>query len=203
VVIFVNNQLYRYGGDMAVGAYGISNAVATVFVMFVIGLNQGMQPIAGYNYGAQQLTRLMRVVRLAIIAATCIMSIGWLVAMFMPSLIARAFTTDAKLISQAIVAIRFNLMVFPIIGFQMVTTNFFQCIGKVKISIFLSLSRQMLLLLPLLGILPMFIGLNGVWLALPSSDFLSALLAFTVMTIFMRKFKKQIIAQEQSQNETK
>ena len=184
VVIFVNNQLYRYGGDMAVGAYGISNAVATVFVMFVIGLNQGMQPIAGYNYGAQQLTRLMRVVRLAIIAATCIMS-------------------DAKLISQAIVAIRFNLMVFPIIGFQMVTTNFFQCIGKVKISIFLSLSRQMLLLLPLLGILPMFIGLNGVWLALPSSDFLSALLAFTVMTIFMRKFKKQIIAQEQSQNETK
>ena len=162
-----------------------------------------MRPIAGYNYGAQQLTRLMRVVRLAIIAATCIMSIGWLVAMFMPSLIARAFTTDAKLINQAIVAIRFNLMVFPIIGFQMVTTNFFQCIGKVKISIFLSLSRQMLLLLPLLGILPIFIGLDGVWLALPSSDFLSALLAFTVMTIFMRKFKKQIIAQEQSQNETK
>lgn len=203
VVIFVNNQLYHYGGDMAVGAYGISNAVATVFVMFVIGLNQGMQPIAGYNYGAQQLDRLMRVVRLAIIAATCIMTVGWLVAMFMPSLIARAFTTDTELMRQAIVAIRFNLMVFPIIGFQMVTTNFFQCIGKVKISIFLSLSRQMLLLLPLLGILPMFIGLNGVWLALPSSDFLSALLAFTVMTIFMRKFKKQIIAQEQLKNETK
>lgn len=192
VVIFVNNQLVKYGGDMAVGAYGISNAVGTVFAMFVMGLNQGMQPIAGYNYGAQKINRLMDVLNLAIIAATLIMTIGWAIAMFIPNLIARMFTTDAELIKQSIVATRFNLLVFPIIGFQMVVTNFFQCIGKVKISIFLSLSRQLLLLLPLLAILPLFFSLNGVWAALPASDFLSAVIAFTVMTVYMKKFKKQI-----------
>lgn len=192
IVIFVNNQLVRYGGDMAVGAYGISNAVGTVFAMFVMGLNQGMQPIAGYNYGAQQIDRLMRVLRLAIIAATCIMTFGWAVAMFFPQAIARLFTHDSELTSMAVVAIRFNMLVFPVIGFQMVVTNFFQCIGKVKVSILLSLSRQLLLLLPLLAVLPLFWNLTGVWAALPSSDFLSAVLAFVVMTVYMRKFKKQM-----------
>lgn len=192
IVIFVNNQLVRYGGDMAVGAYGISNAVGTVFAMFVMGLNQGMQPIAGYNYGAQQIDRLMRVLRLAIIAATCIMTFGWAVAMFFPQAIARLFTHDGELTSMAVVAIRFNMLVFPVIGFQMVVTNFFQCIGKVKVSILLSLSRQLLLLLPLLAVLPLFWNLTGVWAALPSSDFLSAVLAFVVMTVYMRKFKKQM-----------
>lgn len=192
IVIFVNNQLVRYGGDMAVGAYGISNAVGTVFAMFVMGLNQGMQPIAGYNYGAQQIDRLMRVLRLAIIAATCIMTFGWAIAMFFPQAIARLFTHDGELTSMAVVAIRFNMLVFPVIGFQMVVTNFFQCIGKVKVSILLSLSRQLLLLLPLLAVLPLFWNLTGVWAALPSSDFLSAVLAFVVMTVYMRKFKKQM-----------
>lgn len=191
VVIFVNNQLVRYGGDMAVGAYGISNAVSTVFVMFVIGLNQGMQPIAGYNYGAQHTDRLMRVLRLAIISATCITTTGFLLAMLVPAQIARLFTTDQELISQAVTAIRYNLLVFPVIGFQMVTTNFFQCIGKVKISIFLSLSRQLIILIPALGILPLFLGLNGVWAALPTSDFIAALIAAIVMTRFMTRVKKQ------------
>lgn len=191
VVIFVNNQLVRYGGDMAVGAYGISNAVSTVFVMFVIGLNQGMQPIAGYNYGAQHTDRLMRVLRLAIISATCITTTGFLLAMLVPAQIARLFTTDQELISQAVTAIRYNLLVFPVIGFQMVTTNFFQCIGKVKISIFLSLSRQLIILIPALGILPLFLGLNGVWAALPTSDFIAALIAAVVMTRFMTSVRKQ------------
>lgn len=191
VVIFVNNQLVRYGGDMAVGAYGISNAVSTVFVMFVIGLNQGMQPIAGYNYGAQHTDRLMRVLRLAIISATCITTTGFLLAMLVPAQIARLFTTDQELISQAVTAIRYNLLVFPVIGFQMVTTNFFQCIGKVKISIFLSLSRQLIILIPALGILPLFLGLNGVWAALPTSDFIAALIAAVVMIRFMTSVRKQ------------
>lgn len=193
VVIFVNNQLVRYGNDMSVAAYGISNAVATVFAMFVMGLNQGMQPIAGYNFGAQKTDRLLRVLNIAIVAATCIMVAGWLVAMFLPALIARLFTTDVELVRQSVAAIRFNMLVFPIVGFQMVVTNFFQCIGKVSVSIFLSLSRQLLLLIPLLALLPVEFGLDGVWYALPSSDFLSALLAFVVMTVYMRKLKKQMI----------
>lgn len=192
VVIFVNNQLVKYGGDMAVGGYGISNSVATVFAMFIIGLNQGMQPIAGYNYGSKQADRLVRVLNLAIIAATCIMTAGWIAGEFFPREIARLFTTDKELTEMSITATRYNMLVFPIIGFQMVVTNFFQCIGKVKISIFLSLSRQLLILIPLLAILPLFFQLNGVWYALPASDATASVIAFIIMTIYMRKFKKQI-----------
>lgn len=192
VVIFVNNQLVKYGGDMAVGGYGISNSVATVFAMFIIGLNQGMQPIAGYNYGSKQTDRLLRVLNLAIIAATCIMTAGWIAGEFFPREIARLFTTDKELTEMSIIATRYNMLAFPIIGFQMVVTNFFQCIGKVKISIFLSLSRQLLILIPLLAILPLFFQLNGVWYALPASDATASVIAFIIMTTYMRKFKKQI-----------
>lgn len=194
IVIFMNNQLVKYGGDMAVGAYGIANSIATIFVMFVIGLNQGMQPIAGYNFGSQQFDRMMRVVKLAVVSATAIMTTGWLLAMFAPYYCARMFTTDSELITQSVKAIHINMMMFPIIGGQMVITNFFQCIGKVKISIFLSLSRQLLLLLPLLIILPQFFNIDGVWAALPSSDALSAVIAGTIMFTYMRNFKKDMQA---------
>ena len=187
IVIFMNNQLVHYGGDMAVGAYSISNSIAMMFVMFVMGVNQGMQPIAGYNYGAQNYDRLMQVLKLAIIFATIIMTVGWLLAMTAPYYCARLFTTDAKLIDMSIVGIRVNMLVFPVIGFQMVVTNFFQCIGKVRISIFLSLSRQLLFLLPLLIVLPRFWGLNGAWAALPASDTLAAFVALAMMMIYMRK----------------
>lgn len=193
IVIFMNNQLVDYGGDLAVGAYGIANGIATVFVMFIIGLNQGMQPIAGYNYGAQQIDRLFRVLKLSIIGATCIMTTGWLISRFFPYYCARMFTTDPQLIQIAIKAIHINLMMYPIVGFQMVTTNFFQCIGKVKVSIFLSLSRQLLFLLPLLYTLPQFFGVDGVWYSLPASDFTAALVAFIIMTVFMKRLKKQHI----------
>ncbi len=198
VVIFVNNQLVRFGGDMAVGGYGIANSVATVFVMFVLGLNQGMQPIAGYNYGAQKLDRLLRVLNLAIIAATCIMVVGWAISMFFPQIIARLFTTDEKLIGMAVTAIRFNLLVYPVVGFQMVTSNFFQCIGKVRISIFLSLSRQLLILVPLLAVLPWLFRLNGVWYALPASDFSASLIALAILVTYMRKFKAAAKAQRET-----
>ncbi len=191
VVIFINNQLVRYGGDIAVGAYGIANSIAMIFVMFVIGLNQGMQPIAGYNYGSQQTDRLMRVVKYAAFAATAIMVTGWLIAHLAPYYCARMFTSDTELIRQAIKAIQINMMMYPFIGYQMVVTNFFQCIGKVKISIFLSLSRQLLSLLPLLVALPHFFGLNGVWAALPSSDFTASFIAAIIMLIFVRRIKRQ------------
>ena len=191
VVIFINNQLVRYGGDIAVGAYGIANSIAMIFVMFVIGLNQGMQPIAGYNYGSQQTDRLMRVVKYAAFAATAIMVTGWLIAHLAPYYCARMFTSDTELIKQATKAIQINMMMYPFIGYQMVVTNFFQCIGKVKISIFLSLSRQLLFLLPLLAALPHFFGLNGVWAALPSSDFTASFIAAIIMLIFVRRIKRQ------------
>ena len=193
IVIFMNNQLVRYGGDMAVGAYGIANSIAMVFVLFSMGLNQGMQPIAGYNYGSQQFDRLMSVVKLAIISATVMMTSGWLVAMFAPYYCARMFTTDPELIRQAIDAIQVMMLMFPIIGGQMVITNFFQCIGKVKISIFLSLSRQLLFLLPLLAVLPHFYNIEGVWASLPMSDLAAAIVASAIMVAYMKKMKKQMI----------
>ena len=192
IVIFMNNQLVRYGGDMAVGAYGIANSIAMVFVLFSMGLNQGMQPIAGYNYGSQQFDRLMSVVKLAIISATVMMTSGWIVAMFAPYYCARMFTTDPELIRQAIDAIQVMMLMFPIIGGQMVITNFFQCIGKVKISIFLSLSRQLLFLLPLLAVLPHFYNIEGVWASLPISDLAAAIVAAAIMVAYMKKMKKQM-----------
>ena len=190
IVIFMNNQFVRYGGDMAVGAYSIANSIGMMFVMFVMGVNQGMQPIAGYNYGARQNDRLMRVLKLSIIAATGIMTLGWLIAMFLPYSCARLFTTDGTLISMAADGIRINMLLFPLIGFQMVITNFFQYIGKVKISIFLSLSRQLLFLLPMLLLLPMIWGLKGVWAALPASDLISAVVAFAMIGK-IREIKKR------------
>ena len=192
IVIFMNNQLVRYGGDMAVGAYGIANSIAMVFVLFSMGLNQGMQPIAGYNYGSQQFDRLMSVVKLAIISATVMMTSGWIVAMFAPYYCARMFATDPELIRQAIDAIQVMMLMFPIIGGQMVITNFFQCIGKVKISIFLSLSRQLLFLLPLLAVLPHFYNIEGVWASLPISDLAAAIVAAAIMVAYMKKMKKQM-----------
>ena len=189
IVIFMNNQLVRYGGDMAVGAYGIANSIATIFIMFVIGLNQGMQPIAGYNYGAQNISRLLHVLKLTIIAATIVMTIGWLLSIFAPYYCARLFTTDAELIKLSIKAIRINMMMYLFIGSQMVTTFFFLCVGKVKTSIFLSLSRQLLVLLPALSILPQFFHVNGVWYSLPVSDFTAWVIAISILVWYIKKIK--------------
>ena len=191
IVIFINNQLVSYGGDLAVGAYGISNKILFVFTMFVLGLNQGMQPIAGYNFGAQHFDRLMRVVKLTMLSATAVVTVGWCFAMFLPQLCVRLFTTDATLIGIAANALRITGCMFPIVGYQMVTTNFFQCIGKVKVSIFLSLSRQLIFLLPMLWLLPHFFQLNGVWFSMPTSDLLASVVTAWVMVRYMRMFKRQ------------
>ena len=155
IVIFMNNQFVSYGGDMAVGAYSIANSVAMVFFMFVMGMNQGMQPIVGYNYGAEKFDRMMRCLWLTIAVATGILLVGWALAMLFPAQIARIFTTDPQLLSLSARGIRLDMLVFPIIASQAVITNFFQCIGKVKISIFLSLTRQLFMLLPLAYLLPL------------------------------------------------
>lgn len=191
VVIFINQQLVRYGSDLDVGAYGIANKVSFVFLMFVLGVNQGMQPIVGYNYGAQKIDRMIQVVKLSIIAATLIMTTGWLIAMFMPYYCARLFTKDPTLIQLGMKAIRISMVLFPLIGNQMVITFFFQSIGKVRVSIFLSLSRQLIFLLPALAVFPLFRGVDGVWYAMPFADGFAAFITAVIMLFNVKKFKKQ------------
>jgi len=189
IVIFMNNQFVRYGGDMAVGAYSIANSMVMVFFMFVMGMIQGMQPIVGYNYGAEKYDRMMRCLWLTIAVATSILLVGWLLAMLFPYQIARIFTTDPELLLLSARGIRIDMLVFPIIASQAVITNFFQCLGKVKISIFLSLSRQLFMLLPMAYLLPLWWQLDGVWYSMPLSDFGSFAMTWPILVWYLRKFK--------------
>ena len=189
IIIFMNNQFVRYGGDMAVGAYSIANSVAMVFFMFVIGITQGMQPIVGYNYGAEKYDRMFRCLWLAIAVATAILLVGWGFSMLFPRQIARIFTTDETLISMAARGIRLNLLVFFVVGSQAVITNFFQCIGKVKVSIFLSLSRQLILLLPMAYVFPLFWNLDGVWYSMAVSDFCSFAMTIPLLLWYMKRLR--------------
>lgn len=187
VVIFINQGLMRYGGDLEVGAYGIGNKVVFIFVMFCMGVNQGMQPIVGYNYGARKMDRVKRTLYLAMGVATAITATATLVAMTVPELVCRMFTSDPDLLKRSVYALRINMSVFFVVGFQMVVVNFFQSIGKAKISIFLSLSRQLILLIPMLLVFPLFLGLDGVWMSLPCSDGFSAIIALIVFMTYKNK----------------
>jgi len=195
VVIFMNNQFVRYGGDMAVGAYSIANSVVMVLFMFVMGMNQGMQPIVGYNYGAEHYGRMFRCLWLTIAVATGILLAGWTLAMLFPNEIARVFVSGdtaqgAQLLEMSARGIRLNMMVFFVVGSQAVITNFFQCIGKVKISIFLSLSRQLILLIPMAYIFPLWWGLDGVWYSMAASDFGSFSMTIPLLIWYMKNIKK-------------
>ena len=163
IVILINQGLKKYGGDLAIGAFGIVNRLVFIVVMIVMGLNQGMQPIAGYNFGAKLYDRVNKALKLTIIYATCVTTFGFLVGMLAPNLVVGIFTSDAELTELSATGLRITVMFFPIIGFQMVTSNFFQSIGMAGKAIFLSLTRQMLILLPCLLILPHFFGVAGVW----------------------------------------
>ena len=199
IVILINKGLQQYGGDLAIGAYGIVNRVAFLFVMIVMGLNQGMQPIAGYNFGARQFDRVLRVLRLTIIGATGVTIFGFLIGEFAPRLAVSLFTTDPELLRIATEGMRIVFVCFPIIGFQMVATNFFQSIGMAGKAIFLSLSRQLLFLLPALLILPPLFefqtpwsGTWGVWCAMPLSDLLASVVTFVLLTRQLRRFRTAI-----------
>ena len=191
IVIFMNNQFVRYGGDMAVGAYSIANSMAMVFFMFVMGMIQGMQPIVGYNYGAEKFDRMFRCLWLTIACSTAILLVGWGLSMAFPRQIARIFTTDETLLELSARGIVIDMMVFFIVGSQAVITNFFQCLGKVKISIFLSLSRQLILLLPMAYVFPMFWGLDGVWYSMPVSDFGSFAMTIPILMWYMKKLRSK------------
>jgi Na+-driven multidrug efflux pump len=189
IVIFMNNQFVRYGGDMAVGAYSIANSVVMVFFMFVMGMNQGMQHIVGYNYGAEKYDRMFRCLWLTIAAATAILLVGWTLSMLFPRQIVRIFTSDPTLIDLSAHGLVLDMLVFFVVGSQAVITNFFQCIGKVKVSIFLSLSRQLLLLLPMAYFFPMIWDLDGVWYSMPTSDFGSFAMTIPLLIWYMKKLK--------------
>ena len=189
IVIFMNNQFVRYGGDMAVGAYSIANSMVMVFFMFVMGMIQGMQPIVGYNYGALKFDRMFRCLWITIACATVILLVGWGLSMAFPRQIARIFTTDETLIALSARGLVIDMLVFFVVGSQAVITNFFQCIGKVKVSIFLSLSRQLILLLPMAYVVPMFWDLDGVWYAMPASDFGSFAMTIPILIMYMKRLK--------------
>ena len=189
IVIFMNNQFVRYGGDMAVGAYSIANSMVMVFFMFVMGVTQGMQPIVEYNYGAQKYDRMMRCLWLAITVATGILLVGWALSMLFPREMARIFTTDPVLLEMSARGIVLDMLVFFVVGSQATITNFFQCIGKVKISIFLSLARQLIFLLPMAYVFPLFWDLDGVWYAMPASDFIAFVFTIPILMWHIRKFK--------------
>lgn len=189
IVIFMNNQFVHYGGDMAVGAYSIANSMVMVFFMFVMGVTQGMQPIVGYNFGAQKYDRMMRCVWMAIAVATLILLVGWAASMMFPRQIARLFTTDPVLLEMSAKGIVLDMLVFFVVGSQAVITNFFQCIGKVRISIFLSLTRQLIFLLPMAYVFPFFWGLDGVWYSMPASDFVAFAFTIPILLWHIRKFK--------------
>ncbi|MDR3670109.1 MAG: MATE family efflux transporter [Holophaga sp.] len=187
ITAMVNLRLGRYGGDYAIGAFGIINALAGLFIMITVGVNMGMQPISGYNFGAGKFDRVTRVFRMAVLAATCITTCGFCLGELFARQVAGAFTRDPELIRRTVIGLRFTFVMYPIVGFQMVTSTFFQSIGRAKISLVLSLSRQVLFLIPFLILLPLCWGLNGVWVAEPMADFTASITTFLVLRFQLRK----------------
>ena len=195
VVIFINNQFKHYGGDLAIGAYGIVNRLVFIFLMVVMGFTQGMQPIAGYNYGARQYDRVMRVFRLTVLCACLVTSVCFIVGVFFPRTAASLFTHDEELILMAAHGFTIDVLLFLIIGRQIVISNFFQSLGLARKAIFLSLTRQLIFLLPFLALLPRWFGTDGVWYSLPASD-LAALIVSEVMLLQLkRQFRKEAASQ--------
>lgn len=191
VVILINKGLASYGGDLAIAAYGIVNGITFLFVMVVLGVCQGMQPIAGFNYGAQLPDRVDEVLKKAIILATIIMCCSFLLCEFIPQVPVRLFTDDPQLTKLTVDGMRIIVSMSPIVGFQIVTSNFFQSIGLAKRSIFLSVSRQLVFLVPFLIAFPMIWGTNGVWISIAASDALSAITAAVMLYLFYRNRNKQ------------
>ncbi|MBQ6574093.1 MAG: MATE family efflux transporter [Bacteroidales bacterium] len=190
VVIVFNQGLKQYGGDMAIAAYGIVHKLTFLFIMVVMGLNQGMQPIASYNFGAKLYSRLKETVTLTAICAIAVTSTGFIICEIFPRTLVMMFTSDESLIEVAAKGLRISFMFYPIVGFQMVTSNFFRSIGYAGTSIFLSLTRQLLFLLPLMFILPHFFGLGGIWASMPAADLISCIVSASMMVYHLRRLKE-------------
>lgn len=171
-----NNSLRVYGGDLAIGAVTIVNSISAFILMPVFGINQGSQPIIGFNYGAKQYDRVKEAWKLAAFAATAICTLGFLMVQFFPELLMRGFTPNPELIQIGAGGMRKLMMFFPIIGFQIISANYFQAVGKAPKAMMLSMLRQVIVLIPLLLILPNFWQINGVWFAFPIADFCASII---------------------------
>jgi putative MATE family efflux protein len=187
IVILINHTLVKYGGDLAVGAYGIMNRIAMLFGMVVMGLTMGMQPIAGYNYGAGLYKRVNIVLKQTIFLGTAVMTAGFLLGEFLPMTASSLFTNDKVLLDITVPGMRIGFAAFPIIGMQMVSSNFFQSIGKPGKAIYMSLSRQVIFLIPAILILPRYFGIYGVWISFPVADTLAAVNSAILLTLHFKK----------------
>lgn len=190
----VNNSLLHYGGDDAIASVVVFNRFVTIFVMVVIGICQGMQPILGYNYGSGRFNRLFATLRLAIVSAVFFTSIGSIIGAFNPRIIAMAFMQDQAQIECAINCLRITTITFWMVGFQIVGTNFFQSLGMAGKAVFLSLTRQIIFMIPMLLILPPKLGLNGVWACYPVCDFVAALVTAVMLAVQIKKIKNKKMA---------
>ena len=190
VVLLINKGMKQYGGDPAIAAYGIDNRVVFLFLMMVMGLNQGMQPIVGYNWGAKLNSRVWHTLRLTILCAEVVVITGFVMGVFFPHTLTHLFTDNEEITRMADHGFRIDVMAFPLVGIQMVIGNFFQSIGHAGKSIFQSLTRQLLFLIPGLILLPPRLGLDGVWLAIPLSDMLSFFVSVGMLLWLIRKVNK-------------
>lgn len=190
VTLFINQQLKKYGGDLAIGAYGIVNRISFIFIMIVIGLNQGMQPIAGYNYGARNYTKVKEVFWKTVKYATIVTCTGFLLAELVPHAAVSIFTHDKDMIDLGTKGLRLLVLAYPFVGFQMVASNLFQCLGMVNKAILLSMSRQLLFLIPCVYVLPLFFEARGVWMSFPIADFVAFIISALLYLGIARKLNK-------------
>lgn len=190
VNVLMNHTLQRYGGDLAIGAFGIMTSFTSLIVMAIVGMAQGMQPIVGYNYGAGLYNRVKTTLKYCISIATIITTLGCIASLIFPNIITRMFTTDTELINITASGLSIYASSFFVVGFHVITTNYFQSIGRAGVSIFLSLSRQILLLIPFIFIFPPIWQLKGAWLAQPVSNIIAALIAAIILIVHIRKLSK-------------
>ncbi|HOO69117.1 MAG TPA: MATE family efflux transporter [Bacteroidales bacterium] len=190
VIIIINRSFFEFGGDYAVGAYGIANRMVFLFIMIMFGFNQGMQPLVGFNYGAQQYKRVTDIFKLTLLCATCISVLAFIIAQFFPAAAVSLFTNDPTLARLTVEGLHIDLAVFPLVALPLVTSNFFQAIRKPGKAIFLSLTRQVIFLIPALLILPRFFGVTGVWASMPVSDAASFILAAILISKQIKEFRK-------------
>lgn len=191
VQVIANNSLKHYGGDLEIGAMTIVQSIGMIFLTPIFGLNQGSQPIIGYNFGAKKYKRVKTTVFYGAITATIIVTIGWLVVQLAPQLLIKIFNNDPELLEIAKNGLRIYLLFIPVIGLQIISSNYFQSVGKAKISMFLSLLRQVILLIPFMIILPRIFGLNGIWMAGAISDLLSAIITCCIFYNSLKKLNKE------------
>lgn len=181
IVMLINRMLLRYGGDLHVGAYSVSNRITQLLIMMVVGFSQGLQPIVGYNLGAQRFDRVRGALRYALVVATVITTVGYALIAIFPRQLASVFVDDAVLVEACVPALRISMLTLPLVASQLIAVSFFQSIHKARLSVLITLSRQLLVLLPLLLWLPTQIGVNGVWWSMSLADCYSVLLSWYLL----------------------